>query len=351
MATWKYLPILKWKQGERIALRELKNPQWEGMAPLIELQPIESAPDAPSLRSALPAYLTGIGKQLKDAVPEGRAFAVDVRYVAPTFPRPVNLLEFICTRLAKLTDRQVIPVVNGVVFENGPAEVERFLQGKFDDVILRLDIANSAPSSVQPTVKMAKGALKGSLVHVVIDQFSLVGDNVKTALARVKPYLDQALASGGASVTVAGGSFPMNLIGFKQGVFDIERVEWKVWAQLQKSADYRKLRFSDYAVTNPAPAPGMDPTQMNPSVAIRYAADDYWRLFKAGGFKRGAPDQYRSLCQLLLGDAVYSGAAFSYGDKCYDAAARAKLGNGNPSSWRRDATNHHLALTQDALST
>jgi len=103
-------------------------------------------------------------------------------------------------------------------------------------------------------------------------------------------------------------------------------------------------------VTNPAPAPGMDPTQMNPSVAIRYAADGHWRLFKAGGFKKGVPNQYRSLCKLLLGDSVYSGSAFSFGDRCYEGAASARLGNGNPSSWRRDATNHHLVLTQHALS-
>jgi hypothetical protein len=349
MANWTYLPILKWKQGERIALRELRKEQWLGLVPLIELQGVESAPDAASLNAALPPYLVKLGKQLKEAVPEDHAFALDVRYVAPGFSKPGNLVDAICTRLKKLTDRQVIPVLNGVIFETGVEQVER-LQGKYDDVILRLDVANSAPSIVKPIVKLAKTALKGTRVHVVIDQFSLVGDEVKTAVARVKPYLDEALASGGGSVTVAGGSFPMNLIGIKQGVHDIVRVEWKVWEQLQKSSDYANLRFSDYAVTNPALAPGLDPTQMNPSVAIRYAAEGSWRLFKAGGFKKGAPNQYQSLCTLLLGDSVYSGPKFSYGDKCYEAAANARLGNGNPSSWRRDATNHHLALTQDALS-
>jgi Beta protein len=95
--------------------------------------------------------------------------------------------------------------------------------------------------------------------------------------------------------------------------------------------------------------PELDPKMMNPSVAIRYAADGFWRLFKAGGFKKGKPDQYKNLSILLLGDPVYSGAAFSYGDECYDKTANAKLGNGNPSSWRRDATNHHLVLTATAL--
>ncbi|MCW5651021.1 MAG: hypothetical protein KIS62_14845 [Ramlibacter sp.] len=38
--TWKYIPILKWKQGERIALRNLTPLQWNEMTPLLELLPI-----------------------------------------------------------------------------------------------------------------------------------------------------------------------------------------------------------------------------------------------------------------------------------------------------------------------
>jgi hypothetical protein len=37
MTEWKYLPILKWNQGERIALRNLKGSRWDGLVPLIEL--------------------------------------------------------------------------------------------------------------------------------------------------------------------------------------------------------------------------------------------------------------------------------------------------------------------------
>ena len=95
----------------------------------------------------------------------------------------------------------------------------------------------------------------------------------------------------------------------------------------------------------------MDPTQVNPSVAIRYTAAKEWHVFKAGGFKRGKPDQYQALCKVLLGDPVYCGASFSFGDAHYDKVASSPPGknNGNPSSWRRDATNHHLVFTAAAL--
>jgi len=57
MTEWKYLPILKWKQGERIALRNLTRDQWKGVTPLIELLPIAAAPNFASLQATLPGYL------------------------------------------------------------------------------------------------------------------------------------------------------------------------------------------------------------------------------------------------------------------------------------------------------
>jgi hypothetical protein len=348
MTEWKYLPILKWKQGERIALRNLKGNQWDGITPLIELLPISAAPNFASLQAALPDYLDKVGKELDKALTDGTPFAVDTRYVSTGYPRQAQLLIAVSARLNKLTDRPVLPVIPSALAQGEANQIARIAE-RFHECIVRIDTPSVSVAQVRPIVDLVKDAFKSGGVHVVVDQFSLVGKDPKLVATAIKSYLDEAVASKSGSVTIAGGSFPVNLIGFKQGTTDIERVEWRVWKQLKKGGIYADVRYSDYCVTHPALGPEIDPTQMNPSVAIRYAADGLWRLFKAGGFKKGAPNQYQSLCELLLGDAVYSGPDFSYGDKCYADAASAKLGNGNPSSWRRDATNHHLVLTQRAL--
>lgn len=57
---WRYLPILKWKQGERGAL---KNTTPHRLLPLLELPAIDAAPDRASLRAAMPAYLSKFVKQ------------------------------------------------------------------------------------------------------------------------------------------------------------------------------------------------------------------------------------------------------------------------------------------------
>lgn len=68
MTEWKYLPILKWNQGERIALRNLKGSRWDGLVPLIELLPITTARNFASLQGAFPTYVDMVGGDLAKAL-------------------------------------------------------------------------------------------------------------------------------------------------------------------------------------------------------------------------------------------------------------------------------------------
>ena len=65
----------------------------------------------------------------------------------------------------------------------------------------------------------------------------------------------------------------------------------------------------------------------------------------AGGTRTSGFNQYNQLCQLLISDPDYSGQGFSFGDDRYYYHAQAGSPTGNLSTWRRDATSHHLALT------
>lgn len=347
-AAWSYLPILKWKQGERIALRELTTAQWDGIVPLLELPAIHAAPDAESLRAALPDYIEKIAGGFAKAIPEAKPAAIDVRWVAPGYKKQARLLLVISRMLSKQSERKIIPAISELMLVNDAADVAKFVE--FDPIAIRIRIPAVDAIQIAPLVATAtKEGLTKKRLHLVLDQYSIVRGDPKAIFAAVRPHIDAALPIGCASVTLAGGSFPVDLIGYKQGAHDIPRVEWRIWGMAKAKDEYEDLLYSDYAVTNPGPLPDLDPLQVNPSVAIRYAAQGFWRLYKAGGFKRGAPNQYRELCNLLLLDKIYSGAAFSYGDRCYDEAAHGIKGNGNPSSWRRDATSHHLVFTKSQL--
>lgn len=349
---WNYMPILKWKQGEQIALRHLAKSQWEGVTPLLKLPPIDAAPDSASLRAALPSYLSNVINQIEKNIPEASAVCIDTEYVSLGYQKQLSLLLLICNFLQSKLTHKIIPAIPSPLLESPTAlttALSNYLHS-IDDVLVCFRTDLISPAQILPAISAITGyGVKKRKIHLLIDQYSIVGSDHVHCFSSVKPFLNSGMATGCASVTIGGGSFPINLMGLKQGITDIPCVEWKVWSLLQQSGDYEGLRYADYTVTNPAPQPDVDPTQVNPSVAIRYAANQFWRLYKAKGFKKGPPDQYRNLCKLLISDSVYSQPNFSYGDGQYNKAANGKVGNGNPSSWRKDATNHHIALIVSSL--
>lgn len=352
---WKYLPILKWKQGEQLALRHLTSAQWNGVMPLLELQPISASPDMASIKTNLPAYLTDrVASKLSKTIPSGRTVAIDTSSLSIGTAEQLQLLIIVCYSLQiLLPGYTIVPVVHASQLE-GLDLLSNGYKTKlisFPEIVLRLIIDQFNPSQVAPSVTTltAFGVMKKKL-HILIDQYSIVERDPGNCFKIVKPFVDNAVGTKCASVTIAGGAFPVNLMGRRSGMSSIVRVDWKVWGLFKKTGNYPELRYSDYTVTNPAPLEDIDPSKVNPSIAIRYAAGDVWKLYKGKGFKSGYAGEYKSLCRILIADIHYSGENFSYGDKQYKAAAESpKNTNGTPCSWRKEATNHHIALTVNSL--
>lgn len=349
---WLYMPILKWKRGEQDALRFLRADQWQDVTPLIELQPLKVAPVGSDINAALPDYLKKVSEEIIKAVPADSAIAIGTRYVCSDFSKQANLLLAVCRRLKKLIPNQVIPVVQDIWVDSLaglPPNLEELIK-EFPSIVLRVRTDTLSAEQIEPVVSKLAKIVKRSSIHLLLDQFSLVDKKHLDCVDSIRPFVEATTQFKCASVTLGGGSFPINLTGKKQGVTDIPRVEWKIWNQIVGDDNPMKLRYADYTVTNPMPMDeDIDPTKMNPSIAIRYAGNDYWRLFKGQGFKGAATGQLHSLCKLLVTDSVYGGSAFSYGDKEYEKKSVTAGRNGIPWTWRRDATNRHIALVIDSL--
>ncbi|TAK90340.1 MAG: hypothetical protein EPO06_08660 [Burkholderiaceae bacterium] len=343
--TWKYLPILKWKQGERIALRELFDAHWEVTVPLIEVMSEPVGQDSTSFR----AGMDEVGRKMEAAIPDGKPIAIDARYVDPAYGSQAKLLFAVCKRIARTSKRAIIPVVSETMTALNLSQLEE----EFPEVILRIHTPSVAPMQITGFVANLTGqGYTKKRIHILVDQFSIVKEDVGAKTAAVKPFLQEAFAVGCRSVTLSGGAFPINLTGYKQGAHTIPRVEWQVWSRIQKTREFPGLRYADYTVSNPAMPPAIDPLQLNPSIAIRYAGPTDWHLFKGGGFKGGRPGTYQGLCKLLMIDPVYSGSGFSFGDSEYAkkmASPKKPNPNGNPSSWRKEATSHHIAFVVSKL--
>lgn len=335
-------------------MRELTDSQWDGVSPLIELQPIDAAPDGAALRAALPTYINKIALEINKSVPEDREIFIDTHLVSTGYARPANLLVVVCDLLRKKINRAIYPVADAAVVASLGALTPQLMKSFLEPtatVLLRLRSDQIEPSQEKSLINALTAiGFKKRNIHLLIDQYSLVSQQPAACATSIRPYLAEAFATSCASVTLGGGSFPTMLTGIKAGVTNIPRIEWNVWKIILKSAEFPQLRYADYTVTNPEPLPDIDPKKVNPSISIRYAADGHWHLLKGAGFKGAPPGVYRSLCKLLITNhVVYSGEKFSSGDGRYFAAASGPNTNGSPWSWRREATNHHIVFTVDSL--
>jgi hypothetical protein len=346
-----YMPILKSKQGEQIALRNMKEPQLACTLPLIELLPLAVKPSKKSLTELKNDYLQKTATWMLKARLDTYPVAIDTAAYFDSSQSACTTLITICKYLS-LKSIRVIPVLYpSLVF----AFTQELQEQSFPVIILRLKINNTNPVEASEIVRTVKKVLpKKTEIHLVLDAQSVYGRSAADLYAAAAPILNAVQAIPGIeSVTYSAGGFPENLSGIKKGAQNyIPRVEWNVWNSL--FGDSKTVRFGDYSVTHPDLQGDIDPTTMNVSAQIRYARKNDWWLLKAGGVRTlnsGGMKQYNQLCQLLILSKDYAGPPFSYGDLNYDAHTAAGASTGSFMTWRRDATNHHLARTITDLAT
>lgn len=336
MSDFIYVPILRWKQGEQGALRYTDAADRERMLPIAEIQVIESTVMQPKLQ-----------RQMLRAA--GTEFPIGIDFSTAISGRvPHALLADRCKRLQSvgvqawptIRATHAIADLPGLThFKGQPAAIVRSRADSttLADLALVIDALRRACGKSMP-------------IYVVLDLFALGDVDANVKATGIAPQARAVLAMPAiAQVAMAGGSFPMNLGALKPGVGNrLTRRELAVWKALRALPGCRAIVFGDYGVTNPEPLEEIDPTKMNPAAAIRYTLKDVWWVLRGSGVRtkgKGGMGQYNNLCKLLIAHADYCGATFSYGDKKYYDHAQPGATSGSLTTWRRDATSHHVVFT------
>lgn len=332
----KYVPILRWKQGEQHALRKVDDADRQWMLPIAEVQDVETSPTQPKLQ-----------KTMVDSA--GTEFPIGVDFTAAVHGLVSHaLLADRCRRLkvAGVDAWPVIRVSHGIADLAGLSHFKGHPQ-----IVVRSRVDQSPLADVLTVVAaLVKECGKEVKIHVVLDMYAIGDVNPKAKAAQLQPQVAALSALAKVqTVTVAGGSFPLGLGGLKQGgAHYLDRKELQIWQEVRKLADCDEVIFGDYGVTNPEPLEEIDPSKLNPAAAIRYTLSTTWRVLRGGGVKtpgKGGMGQYKNLCKILIKSADYSGVIFSYGDERYDYHAQLATSSGSYMTWRRDATSHHIVLT------
>lgn len=148
-------------------------------------------------------------------------------------------------------------------------------------------------------------------------------------------------------------SFPINLTGIDgDSTAEINRIETALYEYLDTKSNIlpRMPLYSDYCVSHPN-IDEIDPRLMTMSASIRYTTQKSWLIFKGRAVKTHSFDQFYALARKVVARTEeYSGEDFSWGDGQIYEKSNNNGGTGSATTWRQIATNHHIALTIQQLS-
>lgn len=340
--TVHYVPVLKWRQGEKIALRTLNESIKNHIIPLIELvndegdNPDDLSKDIAAYWSA-PTYL-------------------DVHY------RPKEFARRALENVAKHTERiDIIPVVRldspqiiidgikdvSAMYGNGYA-IRIIVQDKLDFKLIQKEvklIKNQLPSS-------------GKKIDLILD-FGYIDETTKYK-SLLKKVAKNFKLDNYRRYIVSAGTFPPDLMDFKLNADNfLNRTELILWDE-SKNITGRNTIYSDYTVRYPA---NIEKGGRG-SISIRYTIKDKFQVFR--GLLNDASFKYlvHALNIKTLYGKIYP-SNYCWGDaSIHEKATQLEscLGAGldpesyefkpgNSTDWVAISVNHHMAVVlMDNLS-
>lgn len=364
-----YVPILRWRPAEMLALERLTPKDRALLTPFIEFIMPPPKTDKNDRRKIVEneknkflRQLPEVGKRLLKYCGKNTVF-IDVHLLdgdirASAFE---NILS-----AANEVDLFSIPVVHVIPVVGTDADVATrkvaIKYAKVDDrgMCIRIDKSHFKDENLANHIDafVKDNGLNINNVDIVVD-LQAVDETVTTTsvIERISRLPQIKICR---SFILTGGSFPKDLAGLEVfNVHPLPRTDWKLWQEVFKSDKItRKPLFSDYTIQHPifyGYIPGA-----SVSASIRYTDEEQWQVFrgralnyldKKNGNKRiPGYDQYIAHARELIKQAYYKKPDFSFGDSEINRIASQDKKTGNPQLWLNIGINHHLTLVAKQLA-
>lgn len=347
-----YVPILRWKRGERIALRELFESDRERMTPLIELVPSDFTSKKIAKSGSLADKLSLTTEQISQSWGNSIFFLdpCHIDHLGLNSPNRMHLINILADE-AESRGMVMIPVIGldrGEEYQNAVASI---IAAYHRGVCVRVNlnqINNSLFNSNLEKLITALGA-QPSDVDMLLDYQIIVAANPAiSSIVNQLPHL-----STWRTLIFSSGAFPINLTQFSVGQHMLQRYDWLAWNNnvISNNTIPRLPSFSDYTIQHPVFVE--PPQRANVSASIRYTSHEYWVIMRGEGiFNPGGPGhrQYPAQAQLLSERSEFCGEDFSYGDE-YIVNLSSRIGStGTPETLIRAGINHHMTFVAREIS-
>ena len=343
-----YVPAVRWRQGEYGALEELHSQHRRYITPLVDIPPLpwDFAEERPS--KTIDQHLARIPDQMVKAWGVANTIFIDLGLVdsnerMSSGRHPVD-------ELFESLDAENIHAIPVVATDRDPdyiASVRTVMRRDGRGVCIRASLDDMADAASMEAIDDLCVDLEVDLdkVDLILDFRSIDASQVGLlrtligSLLRYIPDVDQF-----RTLTLLSGAFPINLSAISPGMALIPRADWSLWLAIRGLSLPRQPSYGDYTASHPDQQE-LDPRIMQASASVRYAGDTDWVIARGRSVRSprfGGFAQYRALSASLMSHPMFTGRNFSWASDFIEQCAGG--GNtGNLSTWRKVATNRHMA--------
>jgi hypothetical protein len=352
-ATDAYMPILRWKRGEHVALENLKPATKDRLDPIFVVEagydPLEDGGHDPAFDARLSQLISTMKRHwpshhasvdFSNVDQDARVGTAGQHFVEAFFDR---------ARAENLHLRPVITLEDDAPFR---ASVAVVVAQDRRGATLRLDPYELDAGTNSDIAQLLRDvALTEAEVDLVVDSAEHVLPTAVMTTVIVAAIGSIANITAWRTLTLAAGSFPDSLTALSIGRQIIPRNCFTLWTSVRAAGPARLPRVGDYAIIHPEPLEVVG--YMNPSASVKYTVDQGWLIIRGQGTRTrgsGGFQQFITHAQQLVHDPLYCGPAFSFGDNLIHDIATGATGPGNLETWVRIGVNHHIEFVVDRLA-
>lgn len=349
MLNAQYIPILRTRQNERLAVADIPDDVRSIVAPLFDI----TAPDEEKDHDESVAYIERNINQLAKRLSGHPELLIDSSIMKAAI-RLTNDIHPLLLAGTKLIESGIaVTPVSGLARDKAhwDAAIAIVEQLQHKQICLRLDNEDlQLPSDTTEAIRDLKQDLLADVeIIILFDCESVFEDDLSSLGMRILRIIEDISPWVSDSVIVAACGMPKSIrqvAAISESAY-VKRKEinlWKHVKQLDKSG--KIILFGDYTTINP------NYEMIDPKITYRvtapkiiYTLPNEWFVIRGKRLHDHGADQYFDLAADVVALPEYRGRDYSAGDEYIQLKAD-RIGNpGRPGTWVRPCLSHHLTLT------
>jgi hypothetical protein len=345
-----YIPILKGRQGELLALSAVNDSTKNAIRPLIELVPRGERGDEGATRDSCDRLADTLGDHWGSYPAFLDAGLLDQSI---KFGDGGPLLR-VTRRAAEQWGVKAIPVLR---VDDPPLALQDAAKLNAESncgLCIRLvgEDLDREPEELEEAFQQLLGTcqIERTKADIVVDAGAIESEQMVRAFARMLRSLVRDLERMGPwrSLVVASGAFPADLSAYAPRVLgERSRFDADLWAQIVARGRFESaIDFGDYAIAHPLLGAGVPFTA---APQLRYTTADKWLILKGRRNDPAGYEQFYTICRTIADHEEFAGAALGGADA--RIANPTAYGPGNATTWRQIGTAHHLDFVALRLAT